>query len=197
LHGRLTLDGSPFDARWLGAVVERKDGLITPCQLTLSSVRRGGYRITVMAGAEASGCGAPGARIVLWAFAGDRIVHSREARRWPRSRRRRLDASFSSATPEGALGPRTQFAGEVFTPGGHQFPGGTRVEAYVGTTRCGVSSVRRTGSFSGFILDVVGPDSIPGCARGATIAIRVDGRTALDTAVNDPARSGTLDLTVP
>ena len=34
LHGRLTLDGAPFDARFLGAVVLRRDGLITPCQLT-------------------------------------------------------------------------------------------------------------------------------------------------------------------
>jgi hypothetical protein len=60
-----------------------------------------------------------------------------------------------------------------------------------------VSSVRRTGSFSGFTLDVVGPESIPGCARGATITFRVNDRLASDTAVNEPARSGSLDLTVP
>ena len=66
----------------------------------LSLVRRGRYAITVMAGAEASGCGVPGARIALWAFAGDRILYSREARRWPRAGSRRVDASFSSATPE-------------------------------------------------------------------------------------------------
>jgi hypothetical protein len=178
-------------------VVRRKDGLVTPCQLTLSSVRRGRYRITVVAGAEASGCGMRGAEIALWTFVGDRILYSREARPWPHAGRRRVDASFSTATPDGAVAPRTQFAGEVFTPDGHQFPGGTRVEAYVGTTRCGVSSVRRTGSFSGFTLDVVGPESVPGCARGATITFRVHGRPALDTAVNDPERSGSLDLTVP
>ena len=57
--------------------------------------------------------------------------------------------------------------------------------------------MRRTGSFSGFSLDVVGPESIPGCARGATITFRVNGRLALDTAVNEPERSGSLDLTVP
>ena len=108
-----------------------------------------------------------------------------------------LNASFSSATPDGAIPPRTQFAGEVFTREGRQLPGGTRVEAYVGSTRCGVTSVARTGSFSGFTLDVVGPDSIPGCARGATITFRVNGRRALDTAVNDPALSGSQDLTVP
>jgi hypothetical protein len=60
-----------------------------------------------------------------------------------------------------------------------------------------VTSVRRTGSFSGFSLSVVGPDSIPGCARGATITFRVNGRPSLDTAVNEPGHSGPLDLTVP
>ena len=37
----------------------------------------------------------------------------------------------------------------------------------------------------------------PRCARGATITFRVDGRLAWDTAVNEPERSGSLDLTVP
>jgi hypothetical protein len=197
LRGKLTLDGRPFDARWLGAVVLRKDGLITPCQLELSSVRRGRYDITVMADAEASGCGVRGAKIALWAFAGDKILYSRNGRRWPRHRRLGMNAAFSSAAPNGAVQPRTQFAGEVFDLDGHQRPAGTRIAAYVGATRCGVASVRRTGSFAGFILDVVGPDSIRGCARGATIRFRVNGRPALDTATNQPARSGTLNLTVP
>lgn len=196
LHGKLTLDGAPFDARWLGAVV-RRNGLITPCQLALPLVHNGRYRITVMADAEASGCGAPGAEIALWTFAANRILYSRTWWRWPRARRLRVDASLAAATPNGAVPLRTQFGGEVFTPDGHQLPGGTRIDAYVGGTRCGVTSVRRTGSYSGFSLDVVGPDSVAGCARGATITFRVDGRPALDTAVNEPGRSATLDLTVP
>lgn len=197
LHGKLMLDGAPFDAQTLGAVVRRPDGLITPCQLALSSVRDGRYEITVMAAAEASGCGAPGARIALWTFARDRIIYSRYVSRWPHAGRSRVNASFSSAMPDGAVPPRTQFAGQVFRPDGHELPGGTRIDAYVGRTLCGVTSVRRTGSYSGFSLDVVGPDSVPGCARGSTITLRVDGRPALDTAVNDPGRSGSLDLTVP
>ena len=60
-----------------------------------------------------------------------------------------------------------------------------------------MTSIRRTGSYSGFSLDVAGPDAIPGCTRGATITFRVGGRPALDTAVNAPGSSGTLDLTVP
>jgi hypothetical protein len=78
-----------------------------------------------------------------------------------------------------------------------QLPGGTRVVASIGGTRCGVTSVRRTGSYSGFSLDIAGPDAVPGCTRGGTITFRVGGRRALDTAVNDPEGSGTLDLTVP
>jgi len=78
-----------------------------------------------------------------------------------------------------------------------QLPGGTRVVASIGGARCGVTSVRRTGSYSGFSLDVAGPDAVPGCTRGGTITFRVGGRRALDTAVNDPEASGTLDLTVP
>jgi hypothetical protein len=46
-------------------------------------------------------------------------------------------------------------------------------------------------------LSVVGPDSIPGCTRGGTITFRVNGRPALDTAVNEPGSTGRLDLTVP
>jgi hypothetical protein len=197
LHGKLKLDGKAFDARWLGAVVLRRSGLVTPCQLTLPPVRRGRYRITVLADAEASGCGVPGARIALWTFAHDEILFSRPVGRWPRHRGRRFDAAFSTARPNASVAPRTQFAGGVFRPDGHELPGGTRVDAYVGTTLCGVTSVRRTGSFSGFTLDIVGPDSIPGCARGATITFRVNGRRAPETAVNEPGRSGKLDLTVP
>jgi hypothetical protein len=197
LRGKLTLDGRSFDSRFLGAVVVSRSGLVTPCQLTLSSVRRGRAAITVVAERETSGCGAPGARIALWAFAHDEIIFSRDTWRWPRQRGLRIDGSFSSATPEGAIAPRTEFAGSVFTPDGHQLPGGTRVEAYVGSTLCGVTSVRRTGSFSGFILSVVGPDSIGGCGVGETITFRVNSRLARDTAVNEPGRSGSLDLTVP
>jgi hypothetical protein len=56
--------------------------------------------------------------------------------------------------------------------------------------------VRRTGNFSGFILNVAGPASVPGCARGATLTFRIDGRPALETAVNRPGAQPTLDLTL-
>jgi hypothetical protein len=196
LRGTLRLDGRRFDARFLGAVV-RRDGLVTPCQLALRQVRRGRYAITVMANAEAAGCGQPGAEVALWTFADGKIVFSVGTRRWPGDSGARFDATFSSARPDGAIAPRTEFAGQVFRRNGTQLRGGTRVEAYVGTMRCGVASVRRTGSYAGFSLNVVGPDAIPACEHGATITFQVNGHPALDTAINEPGQSGQLDLTVP
>ena len=77
-------------------------------------------------------------------------------------------------------------------------PPGTRVEAYVGDTRCGVASTRRSGNFTGYILDVVGPEAIAGCTRGATLTFRIDGVPASETALNKPpGQSAALDLTVP
>ena len=195
LRGRLTLDGAPFDARWVGAVV-RRGGLITPCQYTLAPVRNGRYELTVLAAAEASGCGAPGAEIVLWTFAGNQRLNARAAAPWPGSgRTATVDRSFSTSAPQGAAPLTTDFAGGVYRRDGRTLGPGTRVEAYVGDTRCGVASVRRTGNFSGYILAAVGPDSIVGCRRGARLTFRIDGRRALDTAVNQPGRGMSLDLT--
>lgn len=196
LRGRLTVDGAPFDAQWVGAVV-RRAGLVTPCQYTLPMVTSGRYEITVLADAEASGCGGPGAEILLWTFAHNAILFSREARQWPGNRAAGFDATFSTATPNGAALPRSEFSGGVFTRDGHSLPGGTRVEAYEGTTRCGVASVRRTGSFSGFSLTVVGPNSVAGCTAGAKLTFRVDGRPTADTAINELGHNQSLDLTAP
>ena len=198
LRGNLTLDGQPFDARFLGAVV-RRNGLVTPCQYTIPSVEHGRYEITVLADAESRGCGVPGAEILLWTYASNRIVYSSGAVGWPaRGRSTTFDASFSTAAPNGAVPPLAQFNGELFASDGRRLPAGTRVEAYVGDTRCGVASTRRSGSFSGYILDVVGPESVAGCARGAPLTFRIDGRPAADPGVvnTPPGRQGSLDLTV-
>jgi pimeloyl-ACP methyl ester carboxylesterase len=196
LRGSLSLDGAPLDAQWLGAVV-RRDGLITPCQYTLPPVENGRYEITVLADAEASGCGVPGAQVLLWTFARNKMLYSREAVAWPgNGKSPRFDASFSTSAPDGAAPPTLVFSGEVFHPDGRQLPPGTRVEAFVRGTRCGIASTRRTGNFSGYILAVVGPDSVAGCERGATLTFRIDGRAATDTSVNELGRAASLDLTM-
>ena len=86
LHGKLTLDGAPFDARFLGAVVLREDGLITPCQLDAAAGppralrdhgdgRRGGERLRC-AGREDRALDLRGRQDPL---------QPDEARRWPRA----------------------------------------------------------------------------------------------------------------
>ena len=197
LRGRLTLDGAPFDATYLGAVV-RRAGLITPCQATLPAVTNGAYEITVHGDVEANGCGGPGADILLWTFARDKQLYSREAMPWPgNGSTTNFDATFSTTAPRGSAPSTSQFAGEVFRRDGTQPPGGTRVEAYIGDTRCGVASTQRTGNYSGYKLDVVGPDSVPGCTLGATLTFHVNGRQAAETTVNNTPPRGSFDLTLP
>jgi pimeloyl-ACP methyl ester carboxylesterase len=197
IRGRTRLDGAPFDARWLGAYV-RRDGLITACQYTLPPVEQGRYEITVLAEAEASGCGAPGAEVLLWTFAEGETLYGGEWLPWPgNGETADVDVSFSTSTPGGAMPETSGFVGEVFDAEGERFPPGARVEASVGETLCGVASLRRTGSFSGYVLFVVGPDSVPGCGRDAALTFHVDGRRALTTAGNSPGGEGNLDLVVP
>jgi len=108
----------------------------------------------------------------------------------------RKRAVATTKVPEGGAPPRSQFNGEVYNRDGEHVPPGTRVEAYAGDTLCGVGSTRRVGSYSGYILDVVGPDSVAGCERDATLTFRIDGQPAVETAVNELGGGGTRDLTV-
>jgi hypothetical protein len=197
VRGKASLDGVPFDAEFLGAVV-RRDGLVTPCQYTLPQVNKGDYEIAVMGDAEASGCGVAGAEILLWTFVNEKQYFSTRSIQWPRDlRATTFDASFSTAAPNGAMRQRTEVAGEIFERDGRRLGPGTRVEAYIGNTLCGVASVRTHGDFTGISLSIVGPDSIAGCARGATVTFRVDGRKAVTTAANNFRPYRSLDLTLP
>jgi dienelactone hydrolase len=197
VRGTLRLDGATFDARWVGAVVLR-DGLAAPCQYTLPQVEDGRYEITVAGDAESNGCGAPGAEILLWTFVGGQRLSTLETVAWPGDGGAvTFDGTFSASSPEGKSRAVTELIGEVFDRGGDHMAPGTRVEAYVGDVLCGVASTRRTGSFSGFILSIVGPESVAGCELGATVMFRVDGQEAAQTAVNGGDEpSETLDLTI-
>ena len=198
-RGTFTLDGAPLNARFLGAVV-RKDGFTTPCQYNIPEVRDGRYEITIYAATESAGCGQPGAEVYFWTNTGGETMHTSEPLPWPgNGADATFDATFSTSAPGGAVPPVVQFFGDLYDRDAHRLPSGTRVEAYIGDVLCGVASTRYTGSFIGYILSVAGPDSVAGCALGATITFRVEGRHALQTAVNDSAtqqRSPT-DLIVP
>ena len=166
MSGAARLDGAVFDARWMGAVV-RYDGLVTPCQSTLPPVDAGQYEITVYGDNESAGCGRPGAEILLWTFAGDQILFATTSIPWPDNGTTDVDVDFATSAPRGEAREVTEFSGEVYRTDGERVEPGSRVEAYVGDTLCGVASIRDAGSFVGYILSVVGPDSVPGCDSGA------------------------------
>jgi hypothetical protein len=198
IRGVATLDGRAFDARWVGAVVI-KDGLVTPCQAELPPIANGRYEITVLAATESSGCGSSASHVVLWTFANGKTIFAENSVPWPGNGRAASSATrYSTAAPAGAAPVTAQFQGGVFRQDGGVVPAGTRVEAFVASTLCGVASVRTSPDFTGYVLSVVGPDSIPGCTRGATLTFRIDGRRAADTsAVNTPpGQHDSLDLIV-
>jgi hypothetical protein len=45
-------------------------------------------------------------------------------------------------------------------------------------------------------MNVAGPDTIPGCAAGATLTFRIDGRAAAETIPNAPRGREPVVLTV-
>src|SRR5262249_40616078 len=145
VRGNATLDGAPFDAEFLGAVV-RRDGLITACQAEIPAGTRGRYEITGLAQTAGRGCGRRGATVSIWTYVGSTKLYSTSGASWPkRGNAAHFDARFSTATPNGDVPPVTELSGEVFDRNGRRLPPGTRVEAYIGTTRCGVASVRQAG----------------------------------------------------
>lgn len=191
-----TLDGASFDAQYVGAVV-RRNGFVTPCQQTLPQVRDGRFVITVYARSVATGCGAQGGEVFLWTFVDEQIVYSDRSVAWPgRGETVRFDPAFSIAAPAGGVGPLVGFAGEIFDRRGRRLPPGADVAAYIGTTRCAVATTRRIDNFVGFSMEVVGPEAIAGCELGAPIRFEVDGRDAVETAVNAPGKDPSMDLSL-
>jgi hypothetical protein len=200
LRGTLTLDGAPLVAEFLGVRVTR-GGLAAACQYTIPAVTRGGYEIKVVADAEVRGCGAPGAEILLWAYVQDSFIFSNEAVPWPGGgATATFDASFSSKARGGASKPATEFKGHLFDGDGSELPGGTMIEVFVGDVRCGVTSLRYGDEFEGYYtLIVAGPESISGCGKGARLTFRINGKPAVEAALNDLGRGSEgheLNLTV-
>lgn len=200
LHGNLTLDSTPLEARFLGVRVMR-DGLSAACQNNIPAVTGGRYEIDVASDAEVRGCGVPGAELLLWTFVDDTYYFATTTEPWPGTARTvPFDAAFSSDTPQGAGSPVTEFKGRLFAADGTRLPAGTVVEAFVEDVRCGVTSLR-TGDVSEglYTLVVAGPDAVGGCAPNATLTFRLDEQPAVESAINDlgsGSRGHELDLTV-
>jgi pimeloyl-ACP methyl ester carboxylesterase len=198
VSGGATLDGAPLDTRFLGAVV-RDRHLITPCQLDIPPVVGGQFEITVLSNEDSAGCGRAGAEIIPWIYVGNVQVFATTAIPWPPIGRADAEFDFSSSDPIGAATPTIGFFGEVYLSSGKHAPAGSRVEAFIGDALCGVGSIRDSGSFSGYLLGVVGPDAIAACREGATVTFRVDGLPVNETARNAPRANDAdaLDLTLP
>jgi len=170
---------------------------VTPCQQSLPPVRNGRFGIIVFARSEAIGCGAPGGKILLWTFVQDQILYSSQSVPWHgNGATARFHPRFSIGAPTGGVGSIVEFAGEVFDRRHRRLPPGALVEAYIGQTRCGVATTRRIDNFTGFSIDVVGPDSLPGCEIGGTVTFKVDGRGAVETTVNQPGKGSSLNLSL-
>jgi pimeloyl-ACP methyl ester carboxylesterase len=193
IRGRSSLDDGHLDARWMGAVV-RRHGLVTPCNVTLPPSNNGRYEIAVYNDEASAGCGGPGSDVLLWTYAGDTKLYATEAVPWPSTDSVTFDAAFTTTDPLGAAPAVTEFSGEVYDDAARRYEAGSRVEAYVSSTLCGVASIRSSGSY---ILSVVGPDSLPGCTAGERITFVVNGAPATETVANSPEQSTHLDLTVP
>ena len=200
LTGSLTLDGEPLETEFLGARVIR-DGLATACQYAIPPITGGRYAIEIVSDTEVRGCGAPGAEVLLWTFAGDTYYFATEKAPWPgNDAEATFDATFSSSAPDGASTPVTEMKGHLFDREARELPGGTVIEAYAGEVLCGVTSLRYGDAVERFYtLIVAGPDAVPGCAEGATLTFTIDGAPAVETAVNDLGGGSAgreLDLTL-
>jgi hypothetical protein len=188
IAGAATLDGAPLVSDFMGARVIR-DGRSGACQAAIPVVRGGRYQIRVLSEAESRGCGAPGAEIVLWAYADESFVFSSETLEWrtgggPVT----FDAAFSSSDPSGASRAVTELKGRLYDRDGKQLFRAAVVEAFVGDALCAVTSLRAGGETEGYYtLFVAGPDEVDGCARDGRITFRVDGEPVSGTATNDLA----------
>lgn len=195
IRGRARLNGKVFDTRFIGAVV-MSGGLVTPCNVTIPTVVAGRFALDVYGEKRSAGCGRRGSRVVLWVYSGAQQIFATKALNWPTGGAATVSADFSTADPSGAAPRLLELSGEVHRADGSRVPAGARVEAFIGDTLCGVASVRSDEGFDGYILHVVGPNSIPGCRTGGTITFRVDGAPTNETISNGGTPPRQFDLTL-
>src|SRR5262249_17438570 len=113
-----------------------------------------------------------GTEVLLWTFVNSKKFYATIPATWPQVGVANFPAQFLSAAPNGAAPRLTELSGEVQTSDGTPMDPGAVVDAYIGSTKCGTASVRQTGDFTGYVMTVVGPDSIPGCKHNASISFR-------------------------
>jgi pimeloyl-ACP methyl ester carboxylesterase len=201
VSGRMTLDGDPLVFAFVWAEVV-DGGLRRLCAFDGPSPSADGrYERVVVSEREAAGCGAAGRSIRLAAATGDKIYFSGEDVAWPEGGGEvTLDVDFTSADAGRAEDNVTPVFGSVLDSSGKRLAPGARIEAYIGDTLCGIGalphSVLAFQNPDTFDVLVASPDAIPGCARDATITIKVNGVAVEQAATNDLGDGVLLDLIV-
>ncbi len=204
VSGTLTVDGEALDGTLRGVVV-RADGLERVCHFTSLRVSDGHYEVVAAGDGEVTGCGAPGAEFYLLASVEGELFTSQELFEWPKDGKELIaDATFSTADRTGVREPATTFTGSALGSTGERVMPGTVIEAYIGETLCGISSlppvVMAASDPATYSLIVVGPDAVSGCEKDGEISFRVDGEIAQQTETLDLDGEGEphdLDLTLP
>lgn len=202
LSGTLTLDGERLpEGAFVWAMVV-KDGMIQPCSYRWPWIYSGQYEMPVAADAEALGCGAQGAKVILAYFKEGERYLSVDAFDWPAGGGvAQFDGVFSTAHPTGASNASsvddffgTGMYGIAVGPDHQTLPAGTEIEAYIGDTVCGAYAVPPLPMVfmdqGHYELQVVGPDAKPGCERNAPITFRINGTVIRETATNDLPENG-------
>jgi len=108
-----------------------------------------------------------------------------------------LALTASGAFAESPPNPPARFAGSVTVNGAPAAPG-TTIEARIGSTTCGVTTVFSSGSESRYVLDspALDPGANPNCGTdGAAVTFRVGGVAAAESGVWKNYQLNVLNLT--
>lgn len=104
---------------------------------------------------------------------------------------------LGSALAESPPAPPSRFAGSVLVDGAAP-PAGTRIEARIGSTTCGVTTTFNQGTEARYVLDVpaLDPGATPNCGTdGATVTFLIGDKLARETGSWDNANLSVLNLT--
>ena len=104
---------------------------------------------------------------------------------------------LGSALAESPPAPPSRFAGSVLVDGVAP-PAGTRIEARIGSTTCGVTTTFNQGTEARYVVDVpaLDPGATPNCGTdGATITFLIGDKLARETGSWDNANLSVLNLT--
>jgi hypothetical protein len=197
VRANVTLDGQPLVYAFIWAEVLDGD-FRRLCAFTRTPTVDGTFEQVLASDTEKKGCGAPGRRIRIAAYANNQAYFSDETVAWPAGDAATIDVNFTADDAGRAADDVTPVFGSVYDAGGERMPPGTIIEAYVGDVLCGMTAIPPTPMvFDGpdsYDLLVASPDAVPGCNRDAVVTFKVNGVQVDQTATNVLDRDVGLDL---